>query len=90
MNQIALGVDQGITNTGYAIVVRKVIESGCIKAKPPTRHPNGLSHQRGCLSTHHRHRHHCDRKRFYNKNVSSAMRTAGVIGILLTSKRSHF
>ena len=48
MNQIALGIDPGIANTGYAIVARtsrkfRVIESGRIKTKAADPTPHRLN-----------------------------------------------
>lgn len=92
MNQIALGIDPGIANTGYAIVVRtaakfKVIESGCIQTKAADPTPQRLNEIFKAVSeVVYRHITGIDiiaiESVFYNRNVSSAMRTAGVIGIL--------
>lgn len=92
MNQIALGIDPGIANTGYAIVVRtaakfKVIESGCIKTNAADPTPQRLNTIFKAVSkVVYRHITGIDiiaiESVFYNRNISSAMRTAGVIGIL--------
>ena len=92
MKCIALGIDPGIANTGYAIVVRtatkfKVIESGCIKTKASDPTPHRLNTIFKAVSeVVYRHITDIDiiaiECVFYNKNVSSAMHTAGVIGIL--------
>ena len=92
MNQIALGIDPGIANTGYAIVARtsrkfRVIESGRIKTKAADPTPHRLNTIFKAVSeVVYRHITGIDiiaiESVFYNKNVSSAMRTAGVIGIL--------
>lgn len=93
MNQIALGIDPGIANTGYAIVVRtaapqfRVLESGCIKTKAADPTPHRLNTIFKAISeVVYRHITGIDiiaiESVFYNRNVSSAMHTAGVIGIL--------
>lgn len=92
MKQIALGIDPGIANTGYAIVgcaTEKfhVIESRCIKTKANEPTPQRLNTIWKAISeVVYRHQIDLDiiaiENVFYNKNVSSAMRTAGVIAIL--------
>lgn len=91
-SRLALGIDPGIANTGYAIVSRtsrkfRVIESGCIKTKAADPTPQRLNEIFKAVSeVVYRHITDIDiiaiESVFYNKNVSSAMRTAGVIGIL--------
>ena len=88
----ALGMDPGIANTGYAIVARTtgkftVLESGCIKTGADTSTPKRLNIiWKGISEVVYRHITDIDviaiESVFHNKNVSSSMKTAGVIGIL--------
>ena len=90
--QRALGVDPGIANTGYAIVGRNtrkfvVLENGCIETLPSDPIPQRLNTIWKTISeVVYRHQIDLDiiaiENVFYGKNVSSAMKTANVIGIL--------
>ena len=92
MNQIALGIDPGIANTGYSIVARTtgkfcVLESGCIQTKASEPTPHRLNTIfRGISEVVYRYQIDLEiisiENVFYGKNVSSAMKTASVIGIL--------
>ena len=90
----ALGIDPGLKNCGYAIIGRKhateqfnVIESGCIQtdSKVSTEAQRLLKiyqdiHEIICAHTPHL---VAIEKVYFNKNVSSAITTGGVIGVCL-------
>ena len=90
--RLSMGLDPGIANTGYAIVSRTtgkfhVIESGCIQTKASDPIPQRLNLIWKTISEV-VYRHQLDleiisiENVFYGKNISSAMKTASVIGIL--------
>lgn len=86
-----LGIDPGLANTGYAVVLRSrnqtftITASGCIRTEPPATEPARLLHiyeQIGELIDAHVPNLVAIERVFHNKNISSSLSTAAVIGAI--------
>ena len=90
-----LGIDPGLANTGYAIIGRKdatqpfnLLESGCIQTDSKATEAERILKLYQLVSQL-IHAHHPNlvaiERVYFNKNVSSAITTGGVIGVCLLS-----
>ena len=87
-----IGIDPGLANSGYAVISRNstgklnIIESGSIITDPKQTQAQRLLHLYQDISqiihAHHPHLVAIE-KVYFNKNVSSAITTGGVIGVCL-------